>query len=37
VPVQPFRTGAAAIMIATGLLAAGAGVAWFERRDVLGA
>jgi ABC-2 type transport system permease protein len=37
VPVQSFRTWAAAIMTATGLLAAGAGVAWFARRDVLGA
>jgi ABC-2 type transport system permease protein len=37
VPIQAFRTEAAAIMIATGVLAAGAGVAWFERRDVLGA
>jgi ABC-2 type transport system permease protein len=37
VPVQSFHTGPAAIMIASGLLAAGAGVAWFERRDVLGA
>jgi ABC-2 type transport system permease protein len=36
VPVQPLRTGAAAIMIATGLLAAGTGVAWFERRDLVG-
>jgi ABC-2 type transport system permease protein len=37
VPIQAFRIEAAAIMIATGVLAAGAGVAWFERRDVLGA
>ncbi|HTE59944.1 MAG TPA: ABC transporter permease subunit [Solirubrobacteraceae bacterium] len=37
VPVQSFRAAAAAIMIATGLVAAAAGVAWFERRDVLGA
>jgi ABC-2 type transport system permease protein len=37
VPVQSFRATAAAIMIATGLLAAAAGVARFERRDVLGA
>jgi polyether ionophore transport system permease protein len=37
VPIHSFRTGAATIMIATGLLAAGVGVAWFERRDVLGA
>jgi ABC-2 type transport system permease protein len=37
VPVQSFRAAAAAIMTATGLLAAAAGVAWFERRDVLGA
>jgi ABC-2 type transport system permease protein len=37
VPVESFRAAAAAIMIATGLLAAAAGVAWFERRDVLGA
>jgi polyether ionophore transport system permease protein len=37
IPVQSFRTWAAAIMTATGLLAAGAGVAWFERRDLLGA
>jgi ABC-2 type transport system permease protein len=36
VPVESFRAAAAAIMIATGVLAAAAGVAWFERRDVVG-
>jgi ABC-2 type transport system permease protein len=36
-PVQAFRVVAAAIMVALGLLAATAGVLWFERRDVVGA
>jgi ABC-2 type transport system permease protein len=35
-PVESFGAAAAAIMIAIGLLAAAAGVARFERRDVLG-
>jgi len=37
VPAQPFRTGAAAIMITIGLLAAAAATAWFRRRDLVGA
>jgi ABC-2 type transport system permease protein len=36
VPVQSFRAGAAAIMVAVGLAAAAAATAAFERRDVLG-
>jgi ABC-2 type transport system permease protein len=37
VPVQPFHTAAAAIMIAIGAVAAAAAVAAFARRDLLGA
>jgi ABC-2 type transport system permease protein len=37
VPTQPFRGGAAAVMIAIGLLAAAAALAAFRRRDLLGA
>ncbi len=37
VPVQPFKTLAAGVMVAIGLIAAGAAIAWFERRDLLGA
>jgi len=37
VPAQPLRTGAAAIMITIGLLAAAAATAWFQRRDLVGA
>jgi ABC-2 type transport system permease protein len=37
VPAQPFRAGAAAIMVAIGLAAAAAAIAVFERRDLLGA
>jgi ABC-2 type transport system permease protein len=36
VPVQPFRIGAAAIMITIGLATATAAVAWFQQRDLLG-
>jgi ABC-2 type transport system permease protein len=36
VPAQPFRTGAAAIMIAIGLLAVLAALAVFRRRDLIG-
>lgn len=37
VPAQPFRGGAAAIMVAIGLLAALAALGAFRRRDLLGA
>jgi len=37
VPTQPFRGPAAAVMVAIGLLAAGAALAAFRRRDLLGA
>ena len=37
VPAQPFRAGAAAVMVAVGLLAGGSAVAAFERRDLAGA
>ncbi len=37
VPAQPFRAGAAAVMVAIGLLAAIAAVAVFNRRDLIGA
>ena len=37
VPVQPFRSGAAAIMLAIGLAAALVALAAFRRRDLLGA
>jgi ABC-2 type transport system permease protein len=36
VPAQPFRAGAAAIMLAIGLLAALAALAVFRRRDLIG-
>jgi ABC-2 type transport system permease protein len=36
VPTQPFRVGAAAIMVAIGLLAAAAALAIFRRRDLIG-
>jgi ABC-2 type transport system permease protein len=36
VPAQPFRVGAAAIMLAIGLLAALAALAVFRRRDLIG-
>jgi hypothetical protein len=34
-PAQPFRPGAAAIMLAIGLLAAGGAIGAFKRRDLL--
>ncbi len=37
VPAEPFRVGAAAVMLAIGLLGALAAIAAFERRDLLGA
>jgi ABC-2 type transport system permease protein len=37
IPVQPFRTLAAIVMVAIGALAAAAAVACFERRDLTGA
>jgi ABC-2 type transport system permease protein len=37
VPAQPFRAGAAVVMLAIGALAALAAIAVFRRRDVLGA
>jgi len=37
VPSQPFRAGAAAVMVALGLLAALAALGVFRRRDLLGA
>jgi ABC-2 type transport system permease protein len=37
VPAEPFRAGAAAIMIGIGLAAALAALAAFRRRDLLGA
>ena len=37
IPVQSFRTAAAIVMIAIGVLAAVAALAWFERRDLMGA
>jgi ABC-2 type transport system permease protein len=37
VPAQPFRAGAAAVMVAVGLLAGWLAVAAFERRDLAGA
>jgi polyether ionophore transport system permease protein len=37
VPAQPFRAGAAAIMVGIGLVAAVAAIRLFERRDLLGA
>jgi polyether ionophore transport system permease protein len=37
IPVQPFRTVAAIVMVAIGVLCAAAAVAWFERRDLIGA
>jgi ABC-2 type transport system permease protein len=37
VPAQPFRAGAAAIMVGSGLVAAVAAIRLFERRDLLGA
>ena len=37
IPVQTFRTAAAIVMIAIGVLAAAAALAWFERRDLMGA
>jgi len=37
IPVQPFRTEAAIVMVAIGVLSASAAVAWFERRDLMGA
>jgi ABC-2 type transport system permease protein len=36
VPAQPLRAGAAAIMLAVGLLAALAALAVFRRRDLIG-
>jgi ABC-2 type transport system permease protein len=37
VPAQPFRAGAAAVMVGIGLLAAVAAIGVFERRDLIGA
>jgi ABC-2 type transport system permease protein len=37
VPAQPFRGGAAAVMIAIGVLAGLVGIAFFRRRDLTGA
>ena len=37
VPVQPFRAGAAAVMVAIGAAAAAAGLGIFRRRDLAGA
>ena len=37
VPAEPFRTGAALIMLAIGVAAAAAAIAVFRRRDLLGA
>jgi ABC-2 type transport system permease protein len=37
IPAQSFRAGAAAIMVAAGLLAGVAALALFRRRDLLGA
>jgi ABC-2 type transport system permease protein len=37
VPAEPFRTGAAVVMAAIGLVASAAAIGVFERRDLLGA
>ena len=37
VPAQPFRAGAAAVLVAIGVVAAGVALAAFGRRDLTGA
>ena len=37
VPAQPFRAGAAAVMVAIGVVAAAAALPAFRRRDLTGA
>ena len=37
VPAQPFRVGAAVLMVVIGVVAGVAAILWFERRDLMGA